>query len=1207
MQRTCAMTSMMADEQFHTIEKPLRFSTEKLQLRVKPGEVREGSFMIYGDAQCGVNGFVSSSRLAMTLVTETFSGAQDAIGYRFDARAFESGDVVEGYFRIVSNQGEYSLPFNVEIRQPSLRSSNGVVKNLFHFSNLAKASWHEAVELFYDPAFGDIFTPEQNKEYLLYRGLSGVEGNEQNVEEFLVSACGKAPVTYLPSAQRVHLEITRVDGRLLEYQIRMQRNGWGYTHLQLSADGSFLQLPQEELLDIDFAGENKEFPGTGADLRFFIDPSLLHEGMNFGSLQLETGTTKIVIPVEVLCRRETEAMSLRQQERRQILCRLMLQYEAFRAKKIKYKEWIAQSNVLIERMGIIDPANPYSLLYQAHLLIFDARKKDARAALDKFMEKQKADEEAGRKKENMTVLCYQAYLSALCTENRQDTDRTCSILENQLRRKPGSWQIAWMLMNLSERYKKRPSAKWQLLREQFGYGCRSPLLYIEAYELVSMNPAILSKLDDFEQQTLLYAAKKGYLSSQVMTQVNILTRSQRAFSSKLLRVLLAGYQLQTEQKETLESICMLLIKGNITDTRAFSWYQKGVEAQLQVTRLYEYYMLSLPDDFEGTFPQAVLLYFCYQSTLPWEKNARLYRFICEQDGQMPDLYRQYEPEIQRFTMLQLSKQRMNEDLNFLYRRFLTVQTITGENAADAARALFGCVVRTSSPLPKQVVVIYEDRQGEEKFPVENGCCYLPLYGEKQEILFEDSAGNRYASTMPCFCDRAKTSDEMTALLARFDTELFDFEVYLAGLGSNTFAISGENCGRFKKLTENPLLQPALRQKIRLKLLNYYNDNDCIRELDKALNELTPDDLHASERADLIRFMMLRGINDKAVSWLRRYGTFGVDEHTLMHLCSRVLAREEVLEDEAFANIVFQSFQLGKYDEKMLSYLARCLEGLSTELWTVREAMVSFEMDTSFLAGRMLRQILYSGQILPQQSQLLEDYRAGGADQELMAAVLAQSSHEAFMKQSPLDSVFLGRIQQYGVDGVPLLDICRIAYLYTLSERAGGYSAPEEACAEMFLEDLCRRDIIFSFFTRFTYLTPLLSAHADQTMAQYQGRSGAHVCIHYALEQEDGTIPPYECRDMREMYEGIYVTGFVLFFGDQLLYYITDDAEEKNVVESGSLGQDIRMSDEEAGRFGRLNQIASHVTMREYDKALGELERYDKLAHMVMGIFENTQE
>lgn len=36
----------------------------------------------------------------------------------------------------------------------------------------------------------------------------------------------------------------------------------------------------------------------------------------------------------------------------------------------------------------------------------------------------------------MTVLCYQAYLSALCSENRQDTDRTCSILENQMRRKP---------------------------------------------------------------------------------------------------------------------------------------------------------------------------------------------------------------------------------------------------------------------------------------------------------------------------------------------------------------------------------------------------------------------------------------------------------------------------------------------------------------------------------------------------------------------------------------------------------------------------------------------------------------------------------------------------------------------------------------------------------------------------------------------------
>lgn len=53
-------------------------------------------------------------------------------------KTWKEGDVLKGNFYIISNQGEYYLPFVVSIEHVVLDSSIGTIKNLFHFANLAK-------------------------------------------------------------------------------------------------------------------------------------------------------------------------------------------------------------------------------------------------------------------------------------------------------------------------------------------------------------------------------------------------------------------------------------------------------------------------------------------------------------------------------------------------------------------------------------------------------------------------------------------------------------------------------------------------------------------------------------------------------------------------------------------------------------------------------------------------------------------------------------------------------------------------------------------------------------------------------------------------------------------------------------------------------------------------------------------------------------
>lgn len=131
----------------------LDFSCSKLELSVKKGGQYEGSFRIRGPEGMLTNGMVISSDQRMECITQEFSGTDEEIAYRFHGEKLEEGDVVKGCFSIVSNRGEYYLPFVAVTEYTVLESMEGRIKNLFHFANLAKSNWQEAVSLYYSPEF----------------------------------------------------------------------------------------------------------------------------------------------------------------------------------------------------------------------------------------------------------------------------------------------------------------------------------------------------------------------------------------------------------------------------------------------------------------------------------------------------------------------------------------------------------------------------------------------------------------------------------------------------------------------------------------------------------------------------------------------------------------------------------------------------------------------------------------------------------------------------------------------------------------------------------------------------------------------------------------------------------------------------------------------------------------------------------------------
>ena len=154
----------------------LKFSCQSLEFSVKPQERVEGSFKIETGSD-EASGDIYSSDTRMQSLATHFTGREAVIEYCFVTGNLEAGSQVRGEFTIISSEGEYTLPYKITVQKIQLESSMGGIRNLFHFANLAKADWSEAVDLFYSPEFISIFHKNDKDLETVYLGLSRNVGN----------------------------------------------------------------------------------------------------------------------------------------------------------------------------------------------------------------------------------------------------------------------------------------------------------------------------------------------------------------------------------------------------------------------------------------------------------------------------------------------------------------------------------------------------------------------------------------------------------------------------------------------------------------------------------------------------------------------------------------------------------------------------------------------------------------------------------------------------------------------------------------------------------------------------------------------------------------------------------------------------------------------------------------------------------------------
>lgn len=1158
----------------------LDFSCSKIELSIQKGQQYEGSFHIYAPAGLYTDGTVQSSDWRMECLTKEFVGAAEEISFLFHGETLEEGDVVKGSFDIISNQGEYYLPFVVTVEHIVLESSVGSIKNLFHFANLAKSNWKEAVRLFYSPEFTRVFAGSDARYAEDYRALAAYKGREQHVEEFLILINKKQQVEYLVEEPELDLRVKAFNPSyaVQEQELSIVRNGWGFTLLSVECEGDFLFTEKETLTDDDFLGNHCRLP-------VFIDTALCRRGRNFGQICLYNSYVKLTVPVTVQVGDGSHTNS-RETDRKRYTALLMEYYLAFRMRKIGTSTWLKETGKLVERLVAMDENDISVRLFQAQLLITEENRNEAGWILDHVSDLL----EEGQSED--ALLAYYLYLTTLLHGEEAYIAKVAEDVEHIYRRDNANWRVAWLLLYLSEDLQKSDKNKWNFLEKMFSAGCSSPVLYIEAVFLLNANPALLRRLGRFEQQTLLFGVRHGILKRELTEQMLYLAGKVKEYSAALFRTL---EQLYGKKKDVrlLQEICTLLIKGGKLGSAYLSWYKAGVDAQLRITKLYEYYMMSLNLDKPQELPKAVLMYFSYQNNLDYAHSAYLYDYILQNREKLGDIYEANKLRMEHFAADQIKRGRINRQLAGLYNKLLQPDMVNEQTCEPLSRLLFAHLIQVEDSRIRKAYVYHQGNLHPREYTLTDGRTWVALYGSRYTIVFEDTWKNRFIKTVDYTIEKLMIPGKFLRWLTPFTIDNPELDFYLCEGEGICREEPSERVKREMRIAVSDCMDSRVKKEFYLRILQYYYDTDNLRALDDYLKTVPVGELSAQERNSVLRFMVLRGNISLAGQWLETYGPYFVDVKILVRLIVSLMEKRNMEEDDLLMAAAIYVFHKGKYDSRILEYLVLHYQGLTRNMRDIWKAARSFDTDCYELSERIIMQMLYSGAFVGEKMDIFRHYISQGAKSQVEEAFLAQCAYDCFVRERVMEKEVFREIGYMHRRGEPVQKICKLAYLKYFAENREE-TEEGDAASEIFLKEMMAEGIFLEFFRQFKECAFVQRELADKTIIEYRANPQCKACIHYSVLYENGETGGYRTEYMKEAYDGVFFKEFVMFTGESLQYYITEEINgEERLTESGTLQKNEDAEYEEDSKYQLINDIELSRSLQDFDTMDNLLEEYYK--------------
>lgn len=1128
-------------------------SVTSIEKNIEAGTNFRGSFDVFCKKERKLKGIVYSTNEYLKIINNQFIGISNKIEYEVNVDKLEEGDTVTGRINIVSNGGEIFIPFNIKIEPEGLPSSIGTINNLFHFMNLVKQEYDEALKMFLSPEFERIILKDNIADLCMYRGLIRGNSKKRALEEFIISINKKQKVEFeISDTEREYDSLSESYGDIL----LLSRNTWGYLDINVAVDGDFITDFKTKITDEDFAGNNYEFG-------YLIDITRLHDGMNYGKIIFTSINQCVECRISVDNIKEYD-ISLR--EVNKCLIGLNRCYLDFRMRKCQMDKWIEESLALLERARGFNDDNPFLKLLQAQVYL--SRKADEEA---KWLIDSVAESILDHKEDNIPLYCYYLYVRTLQKRELEQTIMATEVIRKYYESGYDKWELLWILLYIDPSYENNKSLKIARIKEQYKLGCHSTLMYYEALYVLNKQPALLRVINSFELQVLNFGSKYDAIDLRLAVQISELAMLEKNFRPLLFNILVKLYE-KFENKVILTALLSVLIRGNMTESKYFKWYELGVLADIQVTRLFEYYIFSMPEDFAGTIPNTVLMYYVYNGSLLYEREAFFYSIIINNKEKQPNIYKNYVESIERFALEKLRTGEMNKYLSVIYGDILKPSMITDENEKMLPQIFNTWELTCDNDQIKEAIVLHKEINGENVYPISRGSAYINIYTEDAIILFRDIYNNIYLKSIDYKLERLVDSRDLSDVItaANEDNLYVMAKECEQSLKYHKRVKSGAVL--FKGIMEREEFREEYKDYVLQDIIEYYSENYDGEELEDYLRSINVERLSRKSRIEVIELMITRGMYDEAGRYLLKYGTQGIDARRVLKYCTYILRFGDMSEEEHLLEYCNYAFKKGKYNEIVLEYLCTYYNGTTKEMMEMWRVSKEFSFESRDLEERLIAQMLFSRTNITSISTIYDSYYKKGTVKIIKNAYLFYESYVYFVKEGPVDDMYFKHLEDELILNDTIPDICKCAYLLYYSKRQTIKDNTKEIC-ENAIHYLEKKGIIFDYYKLFGKWFKLSGNILDKTTVVYRTEPKDKVMINYYIETGNLKPKEYVSEEMLPVFNGMYTKSLTLFYGEKMKYYIMEmSGEESTLTESQEHELDDRSVDINNSRFGRFNDI-----------------------------------
>lgn len=1177
-----ARIGQIAAGRFNGTKPILAFSEETIDLSVIEGRSEAGSFVIESTNQIKICGIVYSTNPRMECLNPHFEGEKVRIRYQFNSKGLTEGDTCEGKFVIVCNQIEYSLSFCARITRLYAEASTGAVKSLDDFTRLAASNWDEAYHLFYNRNFLNTIPYDNVYERLTYEGFACARPSGQNMEEFLIGVNKKQPVSISVDKSE---EIFMASKEPQSGCFTITKDNWGYTEIRLRTDCEFIKLSKPVLTLDDFIGKTYLY-------EYIIDASAMHAGRNFGRIYIDGVYQSFTIDITAGVRDDDGSISdiAVTKDIKECMVGIMELYTSFRLKRIVTGVWANETISILNHLHALMPDEHMYELMKAQAFIINRQRQEAKWILDDFKHSN-PDKKA-------PIWGYYLYLMTLLEREPSYVDNMTHEVELIFYENPDSVLLFWVLLFLRDQYFDDSAGKLKDIKYWVLRGCSSPYLYIEAYYLISQDPYLIKELSVFELRILSWAVKEKALTKELAGAIFEAVDLAGGFDNRVYELLTAAYEICPEA-EYVGIICSYLIKGHKNDTCFHKWFELGIENKLRLTGLYESYLITMDDRQISPVPKIIQMYFSFDNKLPYRKLAVLYNNIIAAKETEPEVYHKYRKAMGRFAMDQAQLRHIDDNLAVLYEDMLELGFINEELSAA-----FSDIIYTHKLIvfDKRIVraIIYQNEMKEPQIvPVTDQCAYFELFSNDYVILFEDSRGYRYVKSISYSLQRLMDAEKYLDRCISLSPDRPQYIVSHFKHVKDYSDFTKDDLKLFKPVFYSESFSDSYKAVMGYRILKYCQLHDYEDYVRPFLQSINFDTLQKDARKYLIDMLVSNRLYEKAYDMAMEYGIDMLAAASKVVLCENALKVQHV-DDDFMVQLAISAFKTGKYSDLVLKYLCENYTGPTDELINLWHAADKFSISSMKLDERILEQGIYT-QIEPEKiSDIFMEYYKRAGNEKLILAYISLVAHGYLHSGGCKADFIFDIIEKRFIGNRTLNDACQLALLKHFAEKTDITQAELEI-EDTLLKYYIYNNMYFDFFARLDYRLLEKYFLYDKAFLQYESTPGTHVVLHYSRD-EDGE--EFNSEDMVEMYDGIYVKTFVIFFGELIRYYITEEHDNSiEVKESNRLTCNNIPGDNDHSRYNLINEMIISDTLSDETTLKSNIDEYKRLDAATKQLFK----